>query len=121
MFAKRLIDLRENKNILQKDLANILNVEQATVSQWENGKRIPDSETLIKIANYFNVSVDFLIGNDKREKIASKEQEMKEKEALKNLLIKNGYMKDNEDLSDDELDKLMKFLNANKEFIKENK
>lgn len=121
MFAKRLIDLRENKNIFQKDLANILNVEQATVSQWENGKRIPDSETLIKIANYFNVTVDFLIGNDKKGITTFKEQEMKEKEILKKLLVKNGYMKEDEDLSNEELNKIMKFIIQNKEFIKNKK
>lgn len=121
MFAKRLIDLRENKNIFQKDLANILNVEQATVSQWENGKRIPDSETLIKIANYFNVTVDFLIGNDKKGITTFKEQEMKEKEVLKKLLVKNGYMKEDEDLSNEELNKIMKFIIQNKEFIKNKK
>lgn len=121
MFAKRLIDLRENKNIFQKDLANILNVEQATVSQWENGKRIPDSETLIKIANYFNVTVDFLIGNDKKGITTFKEQEMKEKEVLKKLLVNNGYMKEDEDLSNEELNKIMKFIIQNKEFIKNKK
>lgn len=121
MFAKRLIDLRENKNIFQKDLANILNVEQATVSQWENGKRIPDSETLIKIANYFNVTVDFLIGNDKKGITTFKEQEMKEKEVLKKLLVKNEYMKEDEDLSNEELNKIMKFIIQNKEFIKNKK
>ena len=45
-------------------------------------------------------------------------QDSKEKEILKHSLISAGYMKENEDLSDEELDKLMKFIKNNKEFIK---
>lgn len=119
MFAKRFTSLRENKNLLQKDIAEFFKVEQATVSNWENGKRIPDSDMLIKIANYFNVSVDYLLGNEPKPN--KKEQELLEIEALKNLLIKNGYMKPGEDLSNEELDRLMKFAVANKDFLKENK
>lgn len=119
MFAKRITKLREEKKLFQKDIADIFNIEQATVSNWENGKRIPDSEMLIKLANYFEVSVDYLLGNDTP--FTANEEELKEIEVLKNLLKKNGYMKDNEDLSKEELDKLLKFVNANKEFLKDNK
>lgn len=119
MFAKRLINLRENNNLYQADLAKIFNVEQPTVSQWENGKRIPDSEMLVRIANYFGVSVDYLLGNDT--KSTDNEKELKEIEALKQLLIRNDFMHSSEDLSKDEVDKLMKFVNANKEFLKGDK
>ena len=119
MFAKRLTNLREKKNLYQKDIAEIFNIEQATVSNWEKGKRIPDSEMLIKLANFFEVSVDYLLGNDTT--LTTKEEELKEIEALKQLLIKNGFMKSNEDLTNKELDRLMKFVNANKEFLKDNK
>ena len=119
MFAKRFTSLRENKNLFQKDIAEIFSVEQATVSNWENGKRIPDSEMLVKIANYFDVSVDYLLGNETKPN--EKEQELLEIEALKSLLIKNGYMKPGEDLSGEELDKLMKFAVANKDFLKVDK
>lgn len=118
MFAKRITDLREKKNLYQKDIAKIFKVEQATVSNWENGKRIPDSEMLIKLANFFNVSVDYLLGNDKID--TNIEKELKEKNALVNLLIKYGYMNTGEDLSDENLDKLMKFVSANKDFLKGN-
>ena len=117
MFAKRLTNLREKKNLYQKDIAEIFNIEQATVSNWEKGKRIPDSEMLIKLANFFEVSVDYLLGNDTT--LTTKEEELKEIEALKQLLIKNGFMKSNEDLTNEELDRLMKFVNANKEFLKD--
>lgn len=116
MFAKRLTNLREKKNLYQKDIAEIFNIEQATVSNWENGKRIPDSEMLIKLAKFFEVSVDYLLGNDTT--LTTKEEELREIEVLKQLLIKNGFMKSNEDLTNEKLDRLMKFVNANKEFLK---
>ncbi|HII4461556.1 helix-turn-helix domain-containing protein [Clostridium perfringens] len=67
MFYKRLRQLRESKELSQKDLADILKVGPSTVSMWEQGKRIPDSDMLIILANYFNVSIDYLLGrtNDK--------------------------------------------------------
>ena len=115
MFAKRITSLRENKNLYQKDIARIFNVEQATVSNWEKGKRIPDSDMLIKLANFFGVSVDFLLGNEQKK---SEEEEI---ETLRQLLIKSGFMKQNEDLSKEKLNMLMKFVKANKEFLKGDK
>lgn len=115
MFSKRLTDLRESKNLLQKDIAAIFNVEQATVSNWEKGKRIPDSETLVKLARFFDVSVDYLLGFDDSKK--NKVDELLEKEALKKALQRNGFMDNNKDLTDEELDKLMKFIIANKDFL----
>ena len=119
MFAKRLTNLREKKNLYQKDIAEIFNIEQATVSNWEKGKRIPDSDMLIKLANFFEVSVDYLLGNDAP--ITDNEKELKEIEMLKQLLIRNNFMHSHEDLSKEELDKLIKFVNANKEFLKGDK
>lgn len=113
MFAKRIKDLREKNNLQQKDLAKELGVLDATISMWENGKRIPYSDMLIKIANYFGVSTDYLLGNIPKK---SKEEEI---EVLKQLLVENGYMKENEDLTDDELMILMKFIRANKRFIRD--
>lgn len=115
MFAKRLRDLRESKNLQQKDLAKELNVLEATVSMWETGKRVPYSEMLIKIARFFDVSVDYLLGFDDSGK--NKVDELLEKEALKKALQRNGFMDDDKDLTDEELDKLMKFIIANKDFL----
>lgn len=61
-FTKRLIDLRESKNMKQKDLADILNLKQSAVSKYENGLSQPPIPTLIRIAEYFEVSVDYLLG-----------------------------------------------------------
>jgi len=119
MFGKRLRDLREKNNLQQKELAKELNVLEATVSMWETGKRIPYSDMLIKIANYFKVSIDYLLGNEHNSK--KQEEQLNEQEVLKKALQKVGFMEKNEDLSNEELNKLMKFVNANKEFLKGDK
>lgn len=62
MFAERLKELRDKNKMSQVELSKILNVAKQTVSNWENGNRTPDNEMLIRIANYFDVSVDYLIG-----------------------------------------------------------
>ena len=54
--------LREKANITQVKLADDLNVAQNTISNWENGTREPNSDMLKKLALYFGVSIDFLVG-----------------------------------------------------------
>ena len=53
--------LRLEKNLNQEQLAEHLHVTRQAVSNWENGKTQPDIETLTQIAEYFNVSVEYLI------------------------------------------------------------
>ena len=62
LFVKRLIDLREEKNMTQADLALLLKLGQGAVSKYENGKSEPPVDTLIEIATHFEVSVDYLLG-----------------------------------------------------------
>lgn len=62
-FTERLKVLRAKKNMSQTALANELGINQGQViSFYETGSRTPDLEMLIKIANYFNVSTDYLLG-----------------------------------------------------------
>jgi len=62
MFSTRIKLLREEKNVMQKDVSDIVGVSQSTYNLYENGKREPNFETLIKIAKYFNVTTDYLLG-----------------------------------------------------------
>lgn len=59
-----LTQLRKERNLSQSDLAKIFSVNQNTISRWEKGERSPDPEQLKTIAQYFGVSVDYIIGND---------------------------------------------------------
>ncbi len=58
----RLKEIRKTKGISQLKLAMDLHMNQNTVSRYETGEREPGINELIKIADYFNVSVDYLIG-----------------------------------------------------------
>ncbi|MBQ3432625.1 MAG: helix-turn-helix transcriptional regulator [Clostridia bacterium] len=57
----RLKQLREQKNISQQKLAIALTMNQNTISRYETGEREADYSTLIKIADYFDVSIDYLL------------------------------------------------------------
>ena len=57
----RLKKLREDKGITQLKLAMDLNMNQNNISRYENGTREADYETLIKLADYFDVSIDYLL------------------------------------------------------------
>lgn len=62
MFQLRLKQLRENAEYKsQQAFADKFGVKQSTVGNWEAGKRIPDTSTMIKLANFFDVSVDYLL------------------------------------------------------------
>ena len=63
VIVLRLKELREKRGIQQKYLSNVLQIAPNTLSQYENNKREPDYKTLKKIADYFEVSVDYILGN----------------------------------------------------------
>lgn len=72
MFGDRLKELRKNKNISQEEIGKLCGVAKNTVSSWENNINQPSIETLTKLAEYFNVSIDYLLGfnQDDLDKIA---------------------------------------------------
>ena len=61
MQFKNLRGIREDKDIKQKDIAKYLNVSQNTYSQYETGVISLTAEVLIKLANFYNVSIDYLL------------------------------------------------------------
>lgn len=60
----KIREILEERNIKQKDVASAIGIYTSTMSQYVTGVREPDIETLIKLADYFGVSVDYLIGHD---------------------------------------------------------
>ena len=62
MIGKQLKYLRELKRKSQQEVCSILNIEQSTLANYENDKRVPKIDILIKLAEYYNVSVDCLLG-----------------------------------------------------------
>ena len=61
-FNEKLKELREEKKLLQKQLASELDVSQVTIARWETGTREPSFDDLIKVAKYFNVTTDYILG-----------------------------------------------------------
>ena len=71
IMYQRLRDLREDRDLKQREIAEYLNCSQKTYSNYELGQRDMPTEVLIKLALYYNVSVDYILGltnNPKRNK-----------------------------------------------------
>ncbi len=66
ILGKRIKKLRENKNLNQLEFSKILNISNTTLSQYEAGNRTPSDEIKEKVADYFNVSVDYLLGRTEK-------------------------------------------------------
>ncbi|EAC2379306.1 helix-turn-helix domain-containing protein [Listeria monocytogenes] len=100
MFGDKLKMLRSKTNKTQEDIANILGVSRAAYSHIENGRNEPDMETIVKLANYFEVSTDYLLGRDE----------------IDNSDLLAAHFDD--DLTEDErieIEKYLKFIRSQKE------
>lgn len=61
-FAERLKELREEKNMSELQLAKVLGVSSTTINRWERGLRVPNLDSLVLLARFFDVSIDYLCG-----------------------------------------------------------
>ena len=110
--------LREKRGLLQKEVAIDLNISPSTIGMYEQGRREADHNTLKKIANYFNVSIDYLLDNENKE--YKEEKNILEKSIFKKTLFTIGFLDNiNEDISKEDIERLTKFIKINKEFIKQ--
>lgn len=55
-------ELRKEKGLTQTDLAKVVGLDQTAISKWELDKALPDTAILIKLSEFFNVSIDYLLG-----------------------------------------------------------
>lgn len=62
VFGERLKELRKAKELTQSQLAIKFGVRQGAINKWESGKTEPDFEKLVMLADYFEVSIDYLVG-----------------------------------------------------------
>lgn len=92
IFYSKLKSLRQANHLTQEQLANELNLRyhlnesKATISQFENNKRIPDLDRLINIADYFQVSLDYLCSNKSNDNVRCTNPGTR----IKRLIKKNG-------------------------------
>lgn len=84
-FQERIKNLRNEKKLTMDELARELGVTKSRVNMWENAGSVPREDVLIKISKFFDVSVDYLLGNEKME---GKNYENKELEVLQRGLEK---------------------------------
>ena len=63
MFSERIRGLRKSKKLTQEQLAALVGVERSTIGKWESTSIIPSSDMLIELSDFFNVSIDYLLGN----------------------------------------------------------
>lgn len=66
MFGERLKSLRNQANKTQQQVADFLGITRAAYSHFENGRNEPDQETIVKLADYFDVSTDYLLGRKEK-------------------------------------------------------
>lgn len=89
LFISRLRGLIEEKDITQKELANAIDVTEVTISRYLSGDRSPRIDIVNRLANYFNVSTDYLLNRDVETIAAHQEEyteeELKEIEEFKNF------------------------------------
>ena len=67
-YRERIRNLREDRDLTQKQIAEFLHIKQNTYSQYENGHRQIPLDMLIKLARYYNTSVDYLVGETSEKK-----------------------------------------------------
>lgn len=61
-IGKRIKELRKEMDCTQNKLADVLGITQDSISLWENGKRIPDTQYIVALAQFFDVTSDYLLG-----------------------------------------------------------
>lgn len=112
-FGTRLKQLREEKGITQQQLSDLLHVGRPTVAGYETKGKEPDFEKIVWLAEYFDVTVDYLLGKTNERKNTKKSiPGSEELEILKRKFIKHGIIKEGEDLTSEQLDDYLKKLSA---------
>lgn len=111
MFHERLKRLRKERNLTQQDMADFLGITRQGYAKYENGQAETDLETLKKLANFFNVTTDYLIGNVDNEpdidSMTDKEIDEEIKEIMKDL---NVWYKDEPEDKKEKLKMLRKII-----------
>lgn len=123
---KNLKLLRKQHNLSQKEIGNIFHASQNTVSQWENGTRKPSYDIIQEIADYFEVSVDYLLGRQEQLPELNSKDKREIQEILddteQQLLSQDGLMFDGSPATDEDVQKIIMAMKMGMEMIKkENK
>ncbi|WP_195989624.1 helix-turn-helix transcriptional regulator [Clostridium sp. D53t1_180928_C8] len=80
MIGDTIKELRDEKDIKQKELALYLGVSPSTIGMYEQNRRTPDSEMILKLSDFFNVSTDYLLGKSTIRNPQQTDREIRKKE-----------------------------------------
>jgi len=119
-FSNRLETLRKSINLSQEELAKILNIDRTSIVHYENSKsgRIPRPDTLKQIADFFDVSIDYLLDRtDDREVTVQEEHFISDTDDLSLAELQKKYQLtvDGEPASDEELEGAIDFIRSLRE------
>lgn len=121
----RLKALRTDKGLSQKEMAEYLGISQPAYANYERQAREADYETLKKLADYFNVTTDYLLGREDKTTLTTKDKkEITEilESTRQQLLSQDGLMFDGEPASEEDVQKIIMAMQMGMEMIKkENK
>lgn len=90
-IGHKILMLRKQQNITQEKLAAEMGVSIAAVSKWETGNSMPDIVMLCALADFFKVTTDELLGRNKMEEFIICDDASFVREALRNVIVKEGY------------------------------
>lgn len=87
MYSERLKELRKNKKLTQKEVAEKIGVARTTYAMYEQNRREPDNETFQKIADFFNVTTDYLLGRSNYPELTAEQERKVDKKVVELLKI----------------------------------
>jgi transcriptional regulator with XRE-family HTH domain len=108
-LSQRLKILFEESKLTLKEFGKIIGVGESTISMYLSGKRIPSDEKKIKIASYFDISIDWLLGNSDIREI-KKGQKKDEEKNLKDKQILKIYKEYEDKITPADLEALLKVV-----------
>jgi transcriptional regulator with XRE-family HTH domain len=101
VLHERIKEQRNAKGLSQRELGDLFGITQQAVGRWETGQALPDAPTLGKLADFFNISVDYLLGRDNTISALSRKEEKKPKD-LQKLLEQHEIMFDGATLTEED-------------------
>lgn len=125
MIGKRLKELREEKELNQEEFAKVLNISRSSIGMYESGKREPSDELKKQMADFFNCSVDYLIGNSDIKREPSQILGFDKAKIIEALeIVRKGKTNtieiETDDLTDEDIEEIKEFVRFRKERRKKN-
>jgi transcriptional regulator with XRE-family HTH domain len=108
-FGTRLKDLRLRAKLTQQQLGDIVHVSKVSISGYERGERSPDTETLRNLANYFEVSVDYLLNG-----LEGYQKEWSDSFDKPNDLIRTVAAHIDDDATEEDLEDILRYIEYRK-------